>query len=350
MALEGTGVGGNRDAHRNAVTNQPIPDDGTLATQAYNYAVAHQQTSGNGLPTFKPEMAMTYQAQRDPNFQAPSGYKLLPDRSVIYDPGSWWDRYGMMLIAGGVLGVGAGAALAGAAGGGTIAGGGAAESAIPGIAISSTPYAGAVGATTASAVGGSASGGVLGTAGKIAGLYGKTRGALETAGTLAQGRAEGRAAEAGINQAQDRNAITAAQVNLGAGKQRAGQAVRGDILAHAQPFKFTGSTHMVGNIPVPDSEGGLSPSIFSDTTRQLGRTLSSDALTAQTTDHGNPAQLTPVPQAGTFDKILSTAGTIGALYDGVGGGTSGYLSALAKYRQKRQPEYQDTPDFTAGYG
>lgn len=233
------------------------------------------------------------------------------------------------------LGLASGAGIGGAVAAPVAAGAlGAGASAIPGLALSSTPYTGAVGATTASAYGGGAGSGILGTAGKVAAGYKKVGGILNAAGDLAQGRAEGRAQESVINQAQDRNAISATSVNLGAGPKRGAQAVQGDVLANAKPFRFTGSTHMVGNIPVPDAEGGLSPSLFSDSTRKLGTQLSSDALTAQQTDHGNPASLTPIPQAGTFDKILSTAGTIGSLYDAYSGGNNGWMDALKRYGRR----------------
>lgn len=138
------------------------------------------------------------------------------------------------------------------------------------------------------------------------------------AGALAGGRAQGRMDEAGINQIQDRNKIVAADTNLRAGSTRAGQAVQGDILAHAQPFRYTGGTSMAGNIPIPQSEGGLSPAIFSDSTRALGSQLSSDALRAQQTDHGNPASLTPLPQSTALDSILNTAALVGSGIDALG--------------------------------
>src|SRR5581483_3475643 len=109
------------------------------------------------------------------------------------------------------------------------------------------------------------------------------------ADALSQGRAQGRLQQTGVNQNTDllaqrryQNELDAAKLNLSAPGQRAATSVRGDILANAQPFRFTGGTQMVGHIPVPQSEGGLSPALFSSATRQLGGQLSSQALADNT--------------------------------------------------------------------
>jgi hypothetical protein len=312
-----------RDDPRMNHVNQPVPDDGTLATQAYNYAVAHQGTSGNGLPTFKPEVQMTYQAQHDPNFQPPSGYKVLPDRSVIYDPGSWWDRYGGLLLAGGVLGVGAGAAIGAAVGGGAASGG--AASGVPGLAISSTPFAGAVGNTAATAAipsigASSAAAGSAGMASQI-GKYG------QVANSLLQGRAAGRAAEGNANAQYDQNRLRAAQVFEDALRsrqslagQQAGNSVRGDILAGAQPLSVNGPiVHTGGRIP--QISGGLSPALFSSNTRQLGSNMSRKALLDQmnTPELDIPQPQRP-PQSNWMDKLLGGASIAGGLYGAYKGG------------------------------
>lgn len=340
MALEGTGAGANRDDRPNAHVNQPVPDDGTYITRAYNYGLT-QSTD----PTQQFLAAENWRLKNEPGYQPAQGFKV-QNGQVVYDQGSWLANNWGLLVAGGLLGVGAYAAIAGGAGASAAAGAGAAPAAgstgalVPGVAEA----AGVTGAAGTAAV--PATTGALGTAGTIAKGLTAGKGILDAASALAQGRANGRAQEALVNQSQDRNAINAAQVNLGAGQKRGAQAVQGDILANAQPFKFTGSTHMVGNIPVPDFTGGVSPALFSDSTRQLGSQLSSDALNAQTSDHGNPAQLTPVPQAGTGDKILSTAGLIGSLYNAsnVGGN---WLDTLKRYKGTTTPT---EPDFTAGYG
>lgn len=122
------------------------------------------------------------------------------------------------------------------------------------------------------------------------------------------GRAQGRIAEAGINQNQANAAANLYRSQLDAPGIRAGQAVRGDILANAQDANITGVSP---NIPVPSISGGLRPSMFSDDTRALGRDLSSGARAAQARD-GFPTApvLPPLPEAGTLDSILNTGSTV----------------------------------------
>lgn len=185
-------------------------------------------------------------------------------------------------------------------------------------AASSGSYIGSDVASTASAASGGH--GILGSAANV--LLGRGTGntALDTAGRVGRGllgieadRQAGRESEAQATQAQDRNAIAAANVNLTAGSRRGAQSVQGDVMANAQPFKWTGDNQMVGNIPVPQFSGGVSPALFSDNTRKLGGELSADALASQTADHGSPVNLTPLPQGSATDSILSTAGRIGGL-------------------------------------
>ncbi len=185
---------------------------------------------------------------------------------------------------------------------------------------------------------------ILGAAGKVVGGLGQAAPAL---GGLEAGRQQGREAQTYAQQAQDRLAqqnyqnLVSAQ-NVGANQQlaganldlnhrqfalnapqaRASNSVRGDILANAQDFSY-GAPTMVGNIPVPTSTGGLRPSIFSQNTRDLGGLMSQQALAGQQAgDTFKPLNfgpmptaptLTPLPEAGGLDKVLTTAGTIGAL-------------------------------------
>lgn len=217
-------------------------------------------------------------------------------------------------------------------------------------------------------------GGILGAAGKIA----------PALGAAASGRAEGRVQQAGINNQQDQLALARARLqneqttgqnvfNLGrynaglntadvdlarrkfaltAPGQRAGNSVRGDILANAQDVSIAG---LPSRINVPQISGGLRPSMFSGNTRALGANMSAQALADQQKgdtfdalpalpDYQTPQPipgLTPQPQAGAFDKILTTAGTIGSL-----AGTFG--DVLKKYKQ---PSDYHTPPFVGGdYG
>lgn len=192
--------------------------------------------------------------------------------------------------------------------------------------------AGGLGTAAGTAGAGAGGAGWLKTAGTIAGLGGEALSAIE------QGRAQGRVAQTGINQSQDRlqqqryqNELDAAKLNLSAPGQRAKTSVQGDILANAQPFKFTGGTHMAGNIPVPDSTGGLNPGIFSANTRALGGQLSSNALADNTSMGGKaigaPPEISPTDNATGLDSILNTASIVGGL-------GSAFGDALGRYRPK----------------
>lgn len=160
----------------------------------------------------------------------------------------------------------------------------------------------------------------------------------QTASGTAQGRAEGRKSEAEIQLERDRllqqrfgNELSAAQLNLNAPQVRAAQSVKGDVLANAQPFQWTGGTQMVGEIPVPQFSGGLNPGIFSDNTRSLGRMLSAGAVGQQGVNDGRaieaPPQVSELPQAGKADGFWSTIGQIAPLIGMIpwkkGGGSGG---------------------------
>ena len=216
---------------------------------------------------------------------------------------------------------------------------------------------------------------ILGAAGNIVGGLGKNSDAI---GGLAAGRQAGREAQTYAQQAQDRLAqqnyqnqlsaenigtqrqfgqanldLTQRQFGLQAPQTRASNAVRGDILANASDFSF-GAPSMVGNIPVPTSSGGLRPSIFSENTRNLGRLMSEQALSGQQAgDTFAPLNfaplptapnLTPLPEAGGLDKVLTTAGTIGAL-------APTFADILKRYQTKPMARATDEePDWEAGLG
>lgn len=243
----------------------------------------------------------------------PEGYYLGPDGTVkpLNGMGSTLKAWALL-----------GGAAAPFVAPGLLAGGGSSALA-PG--TESGSYIGSDVASTAAAASGGH--GILGTAADV--LLGRGSGntALDTAGRVGRGllgieadRQAGRESEAQATQAQDRNQIAAANVNLTAGSRRGAQSVQGDVLAHAQPFEWT--TGADGHLGYT---GGLSPSLFSDTTRKLGTQLSSDALNAQTADHGSPVNLTPLPQGSATDSILSTAGRIGG------------LMGLIPYKRPQQP-------------
>lgn len=206
----------------------------------------------------------------------------------------------------GAIGGGAGAAgaAAGVEGAGSTLG---MSAALPG-ALGAADLAGGVGAAAAGAGAVGAAGGAGGI-GSILGTAGKVGTALSS---IAGGLQQGRQQQTVDQQNQDRNQISAAQVNLGAPDKRIASSVKGDILSNAKDFSY-GAPTMVGNIPVPSSTGGLRPSIFSPNTKALGSLVSSQALGNETADGGNPVQLTPIPQASGLSNILGTAGIVGQL-------------------------------------
>ena len=162
-------------------------------------------------------------------------------------------------------------------------------------------------------------------------------GAVEgIASGASKGRAAGRVAEAGVAGDQDRLRLQAAQAleqalqgragldlqrrrfQLQAPGQRGRTSVQGDVLANAQDARVGGPiTRTRGRMP--QISGGLRPSLMSGVTRQLGSELSRQALLSQMAGDqfesmpppSMPA-VTPLPQAGGFDKFLNILGGVGA--------------------------------------
>jgi hypothetical protein len=262
---------------------------------------------------------MDQQLAADPSFQPPPGYQVQNGHVVKDQPGFLLQHPWLIPL----LGVGAGAGLtlaAGAGVGGAATGAGAGGEASAGVG----PLAGGYGAATTSAaapagIAANGGGGILSGIGSVLGggqsltspggimnAAGRIGGALSG---IEADRQAGRQAEGNATQAQDRNAISAAALNLQAPDKRLATSVHGDVAANAQDFSY-GAPTMVGNIPVPTSTGGLRPSIFSANTRALGALTSQQALANETADGGKPAQLTPLPQASTTDSILNGAGSL----------------------------------------
>ena len=219
---------------------------------------------------------------------------------------------------------GAAPALAGLFGGGGAAAGGAAAG--------------------GAAAGGAAAGGTAATAGGLtaAGLV-KTALplGLSALGRLGQGRAEGRAAEAEQQQAQDRLRMQAAILQREAPGARMSDAVYGDTLANVQDYQLTGRGRNLS------STGGLRPSLMSQGTRDLGKSASRQALLSQLGSTGEgqaPRGVDPygsvepsaLPQPGGLDKFLMGAGAVAP-----------FLPLLAQRRQPALPTYED-PDFDWG--
>lgn len=121
----------------------------------------------------------------------------------------------------------------------------------------------------------------------------------------AAGRAQGRAAEAGINQNQDQVGLQAARFNMGAPQQRAQNAVRGDLLAGLQDVNF----ERPAGVPSGRMTGGVRPSLLSSDTRALGKQMSRDALLSQM--QGDAFTPTALPQSGKLDTLLNILGGVG---------------------------------------
>jgi len=269
-------------------------------------------------------------------------------------------------LGGSAAGAGAGSGAADAAGsaaggvglGETGAATGLAGSGLGGAAGAGGVGIGETGATTGLAGSGFGEGGGLGLAGtptvgdlasagsSIAGQTGAASGGPAWLSTLlgkapqighalsgaATGSAAGRAAAANADIARDailtnlfgiqsRNAENQAAFQRSAPGAQASQAVRGDILANAKDASFS---NLPGWLQVPETQGGLRPSMFSDTTRTLGSTLSKNALSqAQNPTTGGIAYPTaptinPVPSPSGVETGLGTLGTIANIAGAVG--------------------------------
>lgn len=173
----------------------------------------------------------------------------------------------------------------------------------------------------------------------------------------------------GINRATLANNQAQTDLNrrnyaLDAPGKRAGNAVRGDILANAQDVSVSGLAE--GHSPV-QFNGGLRPSMFSANTRALGANMSQQARSEQEAgDHfdalpslpdyasageyiGGPAapKQTPLPQSGKLDSILNTAGTVGNIADLMS--SLPYLRGKAPMRTARTPPFVE-PNDVDGWG
>ena len=289
-----------------------------IALQRHPEAFTDPSVVGAQTPADKNQAIAAYLKRVDPTYDPNNVYTTMPNGGITPNTGSWFSDH-LPLITG-LMGAGSGGAglLAGGAFGG--AGAAAGEGASSGVG----PLAGGYGAaaTTAAAPAGIAAtggGSILGGASGLLGLNASPGGILKTAGQVGGAlmgaeadRQAARQAEANAQIAQDRNAITAAQVNLGAPDARLASSVKGDIASNAKDFSY-GAPTMVGNIPVPTSTGGLRPSILSPTTHALGTLNSQQALSNETADGGKPAAVTPLPQATPTDSILNSAGMIASL-------------------------------------
>lgn len=133
-------------------------------------------------------------------------------------------------------------------------------------------------------------------------------GISRVAGGISAGRGAGRQAEGQANNSYDMDRLNMANFNLNAPGHRASNSVRGDMLAGLQPMTVNGpitGTH--GNIP--QISGGISPALLSQNSRQLGQSMSRDALLSQMQ---GPMQPTAQPQSSWMDTLLNGVGYAGA--------------------------------------
>jgi hypothetical protein len=150
------------------------------------------------------------------------------------------------------------------------------------------------------------------------------------------------------------------QFQLEAPQARAKNSVRGDYLANAHNTTVSLPPGFAGGRAIHINRG-FGPDNFSANTRALGGVMSSQALAGQQAgdqfdpiNYVSPSEglpnyvsapqipgLTPQPQANAFDKILTTAGTVGSLADTFG-------DVLARY--KGAPAGQAQAPYGGDYG
>jgi len=170
---------------------------------------------------------------------------------------------------------------------------------------------------------------------------------ISALGSIGGGGAQGRIDEADIQQRQDALRLAFARLGLEAPGMRAGNSVRGDILANVQPVQISGPLTGTGG-RMPQITGGLTPELLSGNTRQLGALQSQQALAdqpsgitppratgahglgnrmrqamlnAMTRGQGQEMQPTPLPQSGGMDSFFNILGGIGS---GIGLGADAF--------------------------
>ena len=126
--------------------------------------------------------------------------------------------------------------------------------------------------------------------------------------SLSAGQATGRNLDnqANIGYANAQNSLYNSE--LAAPGKVAGNAVRGDILSNAKDVSLSAPS----DIPVPQISGGLRPSMFSDTTRQLGKNITANAA-ATPLPTPTPPTLQPMETAGLGSDLLNGASTVANL-------------------------------------
>src|SRR5437899_9211312 len=284
----------------------------TLANPQVRQALAYQK-----LTSIPPDWALTASGQL---VSRRTG--TLIDQGIHDDPSFWSSTlHALPYLAAGIAGPAAAGALAGAGGGAAAAGGfstglGATGAESTAALLSGYGTLAGVGGATGAGLGGAVAGGAFDAAGNFIGpsTYGSTAGGSaaaggggiwgnlakgaaaaksgksiwdsvaglgQAAGALALGRADARQQEARAQQRQDQLALERYQAGLSGAQtdlnqrrfgleapgMRAGNAVRGDVLANAQDVSFSGLPPRLQGM-IPTIQGGLRPSMFSPATRQ----------------------------------------------------------------------------------
>ena len=135
----------------------------------------------------------------------------------------------------------------------------------------------------------------------------KGAGALTGLGELGKGQAQDRQAEADF-------ALRSALIRAGMPGARANDAVQGDVMAGVQNVGTVGSGRDLR------FTGGLSPSLLSGNTRQLGGQMSRQALMSAMGRGGanDPYAAPQIKKPGKMEKFLTGTGMVGGMTDVLG--------------------------------
>jgi hypothetical protein len=245
--------------------------------------------------------------QRDPNALAQSSgadwiryareNNIRTNGGSIGPDGSWRAESSAPLLK--QFALGAGALATGGLLGPALLGGGAASGAAS---------AAAGGGAAASGGGGMGIGSILGALGG-GGKLGTALGAIgNIAGSVAKGRADGRAAEADYGLRRDQVAGQNAAANVNADSTRLRQAMLLSLLGGVQDVNITPPAHIADRMA--SVTGGMRPSAIQGK-QEIVDTMRPRIMQALLSGQHLPG-LTPTPQAGFLDKLLGGIGTAGA--------------------------------------
>lgn len=158
----------------------------------------------------------------------------------------------------------------------------------------------------------------------------------QVAGGIEGGRAQGLINESLLQQRQDQLAQTRATQALEAPHLEARNSVQGDILANSQDATISG---LPDYIHMGQVSGGLRPSLLSDSSRALGANMSRTALANNLSGKDVP-DLTPLPEANAFDKVLQGVAIGGGFLDALKGiGGRGGAPPTGGYQGEGTPGY-----------